>query len=103
MDDSTQGRCRRDLGVEARGLWLGVKLSVEVLNEKRTQDVEQKLERTAFAGLLVEDPKHLVAKAIPKGRGMELKDGAIDDTDGRVHTLRGLFSLSVSLASRTTL
>ena len=103
MDDSAQGRCRRDLRVEAGRLWLGVKLSVDVLNEERTQDVDEKLEGTAFAGLRVKDPKHLFAEAIPKGRRVKTKDGAIEDTEGRVHTRRGLFSLSLSLASCTTL
>ena len=102
MDDSAQGRCRRDLGLEAGRLGLGMKFSVDVLNEERTQDVDEELEGTTFAGLRVKDPKHLFAEAIPKGRRVKTKDGAIEDTEGRVHTRRGLFSLSVSLASRTT-
>ena len=102
MHDSTQGRCRRDLRVEARRLRLWVKLSVDMLNEKGTQDVEKKLEGTTFASLLVEDPKHLFAETISKGNRVEMKEGSIKETDVRVHTLRGLFSLSVSLASRTT-
>jgi hypothetical protein len=82
MDDSAQGRSGGDLRVEAGGLWLGVTLSVDVLNEERTQDVDEKLERTAFSGLLVVDPEHLFCKAIPKGAGMEMKGGAIEEMDG---------------------
>ena len=91
-----------DLSVEKGGWLVSIAVSDDVLEGEGPEGVEEQRKGSVFAGVLVEDPEHLLGEVGAEGVRVKTEEGAIDATGEGFHVRLGLGWRSRDRPSRTT-